>query len=561
MALMSNLRQAISTIIPSKFSLEDLKGFPYSEYQDQLVEYEEQENWYTGDALRETISGKEGRPADLYPMQINPIRATVAKHAYALFGEVENDGRPLIVTKMIPPESGGDKDIETWKKDTQHVEEVLNQVWWESGGRDLMIRNAYVSQIYGGCFFKVTFVPWESSQYGGTRSIPIRIEAPNPKTVVAIPDASDYYHLAKCWIVRQIDENEAESYGYKITDESEYWYTEYWTPKDYIIRVNNQIVRKVVAGKEILLSGENPFGFVPVVYIPHIRDINFLGSNAFKHLIAYVKELNLRHGDYGDATNDDAHPIVAIRDVSGTVQMKKITNWLEVADLGQTSGITGNEKPPDMFEVRQQRASAAMKGLIDSIWQQYLRDSFVPPVAYGEDEGSQRSAMTLAMRFWPLGSHVSTERYYWTVGMDILQNILLRIMFTKKIGGITEKHLAMRMKQVWSPLLPRDREADVQEWVQRSTAEIASIEHLLELSGDVEDITEERNRILKWIADVEEARLKAANKQAEKQLKMQMEANEQREENAMESEKKSVDVSEEEKPFARRAKQEPGDER
>jgi len=516
--MLSRLLSSIPTMVSVPFSLQSLEGFPYDTYQEQLIRYNEAEKWYKGTALDDQPQPQSGKQTDLYPMRINPIRGTVQKHAYTIFGEVENDGRPLVVTKLIPPESGTEEDTSSWKQATQHAEDVLNLVWWENNGRELMIRNALLSQIYGGCVFKSTYVPWESEEYGGWRQVPIRIEAPNPKTFIAVPDASDFYRLAEYWIVRQITYDEAVRWGYSAGENEELWYTERWTRENYITRINNQVVTKTVGGTPYPLSGPNPFGVVPAVYIPHVRDLDFLGSNAFDHLKAYVKELNLRYGDYGDATNDDAHPTIAVRDIAGSIQMRKVSSWLEVVDLGQTQGITGNEKPPDMFEVRNQRASAAMKDLIDAIWQQYQRDSFVSPVAYGEDEGSQRSGMTLAMRFWPLGSHASTERYFWTAGLDVFQPIILRIMRIKKLMEINEKHTRLRMKQVWAPLLPRDREADVQEWVQRAAAFIGSPEHLLELAGDVEDIPEERARMLKWIEDLEAAKLKAA---AENEMALQ----------------------------------------
>lgn len=514
--MLTRLKNAFA-VSSARFSLQDLEGFPYENYEAQLSRYAEAERWYKGDALADQAQPATGKQTDLYPMRINPIKATVAKHAYAMFGEVENDGRPLVVTKMIPPESGTEEDTASWKKATQHGEDVLNLVWWENNGRELMIRNALMSQIYGGCVFKATYVPWEGEEFDGWRQIPIRIEAPNPKTFVAVPDASDLYRLAECWIVREIDEAEALRWGYTPGSGEELWYNEWWGREEYRIRINNTVVVKTVKGERFPLSGPNPFGVVPAVYIPHLRDLDFLGSNAYDHLKGYIRELNLRYGDYGDATNDDAHPIVAVRDVAGSMQMRKVTNWLEVVDLGQTQGITGNEKPPDMFEVRQQRASSAMKDLISAIWEQYMRDSYVPPVAYGEDEGSQRSGMTLAMRFWPLGSHASTERYFWTAGLDVFQPILLRIMRIKAIMEITEKHTRLRMKQVWAPLLPRDREADVQEWAQRAANYIGSPEHLLELAGDVEDIPEERARMLQWVEDLEAAKLAAAH-EAEMEL-------------------------------------------
>lgn len=117
--------------------------------------------------------------------------------------------------------------------------------------------------------------------------------------------------------------------------------------------------------------------------------------------------------------------------------------------------------------------------------------------------------MTLAIRFWPLTSHAGTERYFWTPGLDVFHRMLLRIMKVKELADITQEHLKMRIKEKWAPFLPRDREAEVNEWAVRASNTIASVEQLIEMASDVEDITEERQRILQWVKDVETAKQEA----------------------------------------------------
>jgi hypothetical protein len=492
--VLDTLTETFSRLTATTFTLQDLEGFPYEQYEKQRARYEEAERWYLGLPLDEQIE-QAGEKVDLYPLKINPLIGTVAKHAYTLFGEVEDDGRPLVLPKLIPVDDN-QKDL------ADYAEEQLNHVWWENNGRSLMIENGILSQIYGGCVFKATYVPWESTQYGGWRNVPIRIELINPKFFLGTPDASDDYRLAEAWIIKPIGEIEAKKWGYTPEYDEDVFWIERITPETMRTQINDMVVRKQVGDTEHVLDGENPFGFVPAIYIPHIRQGSFYGVNAFDHLKGLVKEMNLRFGDYGDAVSDDAHSWIAMRNVSGSPQVKSVAKGLPVIDLQGTAGITGNEPEPDMFEIRKQRASTTMKDLVVEIYQQYRRDASIPAVADGEDEGSQRSGMTLAMRFWPLGSHVSTERYFWTSGMDVFQPMLLKMMAVKGIGKMTLEHTAMRIKQKWAPLLPRDREALVQEWVQRASANLGSIEHLLELTGDVEDVDEEKEKILAFIKEI-----------------------------------------------------------
>ena len=128
----------------------------------------------------------------------------------------------------------------------------------------------------------------------------------------------------------------------------------------------------------------------------------------------------------------------------------------------------------------------------------------VPAVAEGEDEGSQRSAATLIMRMWPLTSHVKSERAFWNSGLNSLHKIILRMMEEKKLYGITKRHLELRLKSKWHPILPRDRQAFVEELVARMGVNLGSPEHLLALAGDVEDIDLVMDQTREWLGYLEE---------------------------------------------------------
>lgn len=493
-----------------RFTLAEVPGFPMEIYQNQLGVYREQERWFKGIALDDQQTST-GQRTDLYPLRINPILSTVLKHAYILFGEVTNNGKPLVFPTIIPKGDG-----EREKKLAQEAEDALNMVWWENSGRSLQFENGVLSQIYGGCIFKATYVPWEADGVGtGWRQVPIRIERINPKSFIGRPSAGDMFRLREGWIVSDIPLDEARRWGYKGTDDMP-TYVEYWSPTDYKTWINNEEPAFFLPFPERQnpFNGANPFGFVPIVYVPHVRAGGFYGINAFDHLKGIIKELNARFADFGDAVAEDSHAPIGMRNVNGSPQLKTIANGIQVIDLGASGNITGNEAQPDLFEIQKQRASAAMKELVDQLVAQYRRDSNVPAVAEGEDEGSQRSALTLATRFWPLTSHVGIERIYFSSGMDVFNTYLLRMMAEKKIHGITEEHTKMIMKQSWAPMLPRDRQAEVQEWAARAQNNIGSVEHLIELTRDVDDIAEEREKILKWIEDVAEVQAKVESKYA-----------------------------------------------
>jgi len=508
---------AFKTVLfePSPFDLRDLEDFPYDQYNDQMTRYQENERWFTGQALEDQPDSVD--KADLYPLRINPIVGTVLKHAHILFGEPEEDARMMVYPKLLyTPGNKADKRL------AQEAENVLNGIWWESHGKALLIESAIYSQIYGGCVLKATYSPWESVEYGGLKNIPITIEAVNPKDFVGIPFSGDKFRLADAWFLKIVSKEEAELYGY-TGDQDEVWFVEHWTEKEY---------EQLIDGKTAVrngqpLKGANPFGFIPAVYIPHIRIGDFLGINAYQHLVGLVKELNRVWGDIGDAVNDDSHPIVIGMNIPASVQEKKVNEFFKYFDIGSANGLSASDNSPDMKELNTTRTSETMTKMTADIMAQYNRDAFVPPVAYGEDEGSQRSGLTLQIRFHPLTSHASIERYFWTSALDVFQRYILLMCLKLNLGEINKRQIGMRIKQVWAPMLPKDRDALVTEWGVRSSNTIASVEKLIELAGDVEDIDEERERILQWIVDVEEAKAKATAKYEmqlqEKQLEGQKE--------------------------------------
>ena len=505
---MTNIIQKAGRIITGTFSLADVPGFPNELYESQKAIYRKYENWMRGQPLEETIQ-KKGKKIEKYPLKINPLISTVQKHAYILFGETSDDGRPLVITKVIP-----NQDDDTHRKRAEEAESALNHLWWENNGRALMMENGIISQIYGGCIFKATYVPWEGKDKGGWRTIPIRIERVHPKSFVGRVSSGDMYRLDEAWIVSDMPLEEARKWGYDGYDDTP-TYIQYWDKDKYWTQINEQEASFPMANPDEYknpLKGTNVFNFVPVVYIPHIRVGGFHGLSVIEPLKGLIKELNMRFADYGDAVSVDSHNIIAISDVNGTPQLVRIADGLEVVNLGSAGNITGNEISPKMFEVMKAKASPAMQNLLKELTDQYRRDSFVPAVAYGEDEGSQRSALTLATRFWPLIAHVGMERINFSTGLDVFNTYLLRMMAKLGIRDLTEEHTEMRMKQSWAPMLPRDREAEVQEWASRAQNNIGSIEHLLELPRDIDDIAQEREKILKWIEDVEEIKAKVQSK-------------------------------------------------
>jgi hypothetical protein len=481
------------------FTLAEIEDFPYISFEENKSRYRELENWYDGSKLDETVTDKSGKRTELYPVKINPLKSTVLKHAAVLFGEVVDDGRALVVPKLIPRD--GDEQDKTYAAEAT---EALNMLWYENHGRELQLRNGIQSQIYGGCAFKLTYVPEET-----WRNIPIRIEIVPAKGFVGIPDASDMYRLARGWAIQTIDPAVAVEFGFYGEDDEMIYLIEKWDRGIYKVNINRELASKAIPGSRDRrdLAGVNKWGFVPMTYIPHIRTKDFYGESVITQLRGLVKEMNLRAADFGDAVSDDAHVQLAARNISGTPKVVEIAKGINVLLLPGSMSVTGKESQPDIFPIKEGVASEAMGKLWDRLLDQYRRDAYIPAVADGEDEGSQRSAMTLAFRMWPLGSHANQERISWTSGLNWFNTMALKMMANQSVAkrmkkfGITikDEHLRMRMKQDWAPMFPRDREGIINELAIRAAHNIGSIDHLLEIAGDIEDIPGEKDKIVEWL--------------------------------------------------------------
>jgi hypothetical protein len=286
---------------------------------------------------------------------------------------------------------------------------------------------------------------------------------------------------------------------------------EYWSTSKHKVTINGIVCSKMLSdGTVYKFDSVNIYGEVPIVYIPHVRTNYFYGESLIEPLIGLVEEQNLRMADYGDAISDDAHRYIAMRNVNGSPNTVKLSNGLNVINLGSSqSGLTNTSDEPDMFEVNKGSASAPMSDINEKLLAQIRRDSFVPAIADGEDEGSQRSALTLAMRMWPLTSHIRHERINWSTGLNLLHHFVLLILFIKKLADVTEEDLQFKFRYTWSPSLPKDRDSLVTEAVSLGGSNLGSPQSLISKLGDVDDVEEEMENIIAWVEKIAEAQAKS----------------------------------------------------
>jgi hypothetical protein len=351
--------------------------------------------------------------------------------------------------------------------------------------------------------YKLTYVPKQD-----WRRWPIKIESIYPTNFVGIPVSGDEFRLEEAWFVKAVTPQEAmRRYGMDFEAELErgenVYLVEYWNPEYWETTINGQVIPKKVidpdTGKLAAYQGDNPFGFVPAAYIPHIRENSFYGTPVITpNVTGIAEEMNKRAADYGDAVSDDSHRYYVIKNSSGRPDVYELAPGLRVVQLQNNPSITGKEDAPDMDQLGSSQASEAMHNLNKDLFTEFMRETFLSAVTYGEDEGSQRSGRTLDIRFWPLTSHIGMERTWTGDGLAHLNEMAVKMGLVVRDLPITQKHkrnlsalteemTEMRMETRFAPLLPRDRELFISELVNRASANLGTLEHLLSLIDDVED--------------------------------------------------------------------------
>lgn len=502
-----------SALITDKDQLEKL-GLPITLWEEQTARYMDYWAWFTGARLDEAKGEtKNGQKVSKFPLRINSVRNFARKHAALLFGEHPNSPQPFVQTKIKPAfalySDDEDDPPDEMKDRGRFLEALVNQVWLQSDGRTIQQENGLLSQFLGGCAFQIKYQPWRKDLL-----IPIRIESIIPDYILPIWQSDDYYRLSECWIVYRISaQNIKAQHGITPVNTDRQWvtYVEHWTREKYSIYIDGEPLRasyRIPGEKEsinrVYKDLPNPFGFVPIVYIPRLREGSFYGPSIVPDIAGLVLELNGRMSDVGTIIMQTAHRKWIGRNITGNIKPKDFANGEEYNDLGMQNPAVNN--PPELWPEDPPTLSNYITEFNKILWDQLLREANLTPIAFGEDEGSQRSALTLAIRFWPTTVIARMQRTFWEAGLNQLARYILDMIAvwmeqdrTANVGGKRIKRYEYReytLRQDWLPIVPRDREQLVNEVVLLGGGkQQMSTYRGLETLGDVEDIQEELDRI------------------------------------------------------------------
>lgn len=436
---------------------------------------------FDGDFLDEQVGS-----VDKYPLKLNIYNMACMLHAGFLFGEVQDGNDPLVNTVVEP-----------WGQDTpkedralgKQLSDFIGRVWYENEGRSLQQEGGLIAQILGGAVFNVSY---DTSLEDDGR-LPIRIDLIMPEYFYPVWRPTQYWNLVEAIVAFEVSDLQAEEvYGVK-SDLDSPLYQEMWKRDQYEITVNGEVIK----WGGVTQSGTPIGNMVPYTYIPHIRAGEFYGTSLLKGKQQLAEEVNARFADLGDIVGDSARNTIPAVSNSMQPAVLRLGFGITVLDLGNT--MPGQDAPRIHYPATAGASSASMQYASDLLSIARV-EAYTPPICYGLDEGSQRSALTLALRMIPLVVHIRQERTLWTTGLSQIARQILVIAAEKKLIPIDAKEIRkFRIWVEWAPILPRGREQLVNEMILRVNSGLISPKTALTKLADIHDMKAEANLIREWL--------------------------------------------------------------
>ncbi len=469
------------------------------DWDAEIMRLERYWYYYSGEVLKEQIDTEVTMGTEVplvFPVGLNLTKMLCNAQADTIFGEWE-DQPVRFGVKLQDEIEDPDRAASNLLADILEVSEAATFLW----------EIALDREIFGGAAFKVQPI----KEYPHIKWTRIPRESFFP-----IWNPNDINDLLEVYIKIGMSADQAKALYNYDSDKDVVYKVEHWTKKKY----DSYIDGKRLSDK----SGLNPWGVIPFVYIPRLRSASWFGDALTEDVIPAQDELNMRVADIGDAINYNAHPtrwgLNLPRDFNAdNYPLGPNSFW----NIGRT---IGSSPPPEVgvLEVK----SAVQPGVfthLEFVYDWVRFSSFMPPIAFGQDQGSQRSGDTLEIRMWPLLKLARRSRSYMSVGLKRGARISALILQQKAWSDVPIRplnHILQgRIIPQYSDILPRDQQRAVDEVVKLSSTTPRHIssqtaQQLLGRSPDeVARIEEENQNARQFINPIDKIELKNATKQVE----------------------------------------------
>lgn len=472
------ISDADSVTITKGLGLDTPGKYPVDTWSNQAEIYAAAYSYFTGEVLDTLAKTKtdDGEDSYLYPLKINLIQPIVFMLHAALLGEYDDDN---VISWRARPRD----DTEGAKTVADELGNFINQQFVQNDRDGLMVAQASTLQLYGGCIFRARYDPGAHTDTG------IIIEGIPPSEFYPVPDSVNPHRILEYFFVRSINRREAElMYGVTLKDDGSQTaiYQEHWTEREYEVTVEGEQALSPYTGDP--MKGPNPFvdpltgrPFLPVEYIPAWRApiSDFYGVCPVDCLTGLQDEINLQMANIGDTVAQNAHRQMWIKGMAQAPDRLRL-DPNTILNLG--IGVP-NHTDPELGVVEAPSIPSGTADFVSSLVGMIRNLSFTPPVVWGEDEGSQRSALTLAFRMYQLIAKTRTSRVFLTSGFSSFAEKLAMMAISKGLSGIGEQHLRHEVLTEFAPSMPQDRLEMIDEISKLAAAKMISPESAVELRG------------------------------------------------------------------------------
>jgi hypothetical protein len=452
-------------IVQAKYEPFHVSPTQASLWEHQVARRAKYRTYYDGSVFLSKVplefSNDQAETPTLYPVGLNLVKMMAVAQAEALWGEWDQD----IVRWQVRQDA---EETPATQAAIELCQTIFNVNNFASLGYELGLDR----EIYGGCAIKVAPAL--------TKSGYISLQRIDLDNFFPIWDPDDPDTLLECWIAVAMTQEQARNrYDFR-TDKDVVTRLEHWTKTTY---------ENTLDGVRMdAYSGQNPWGLVPVKFIPRLRTTDWWGDPLAPDIIPIQDEMNMRVADMGEAINYNAHPTrwgtnLPRNFTAANFPLGPQAMW----DLGRTV-MRDNVPAVGILETKNpvhQTSLDFVKFLYD--WSRTA--SFAPPIAFGEDEGGgQRSGRTLEIRMWPLMRATRRSRAYMGNGLLGVMQIAATIIRQKDIENMqhsTARILEGSIIPSFWPLLPKDDQAIVDRIVKlfNLPVPIPSLKTVLKMLG------------------------------------------------------------------------------
>lgn len=442
-----------------------------SAWVDLRARYANLKSWYDGDEWTRTMPDVAdpvtGELALQWPLQVNPISKVCRIHRAVMMGMQPDvlDAPP--VTTLVSRANL----TEAQRTQAETLQQFVNSVWWKSNAQSILFEAGLLEQVYGGHVFRVNWEPFNTA-------LPYRIAVRSFKNpgwfYAAATDPVNSWDLLDAYVGYLISKDVAKTkYGISAEDDN-VLYLEHWTKEMYRVTVDGRVPTMRQDDLEYELQGENEWGIIPLVYIPHERDGQFHGRSVVdgdSTLIGLSKELNARLADKGESLqNAQSIPYVKNSRTQG-ISVRQVDvggRLVDFVDIGD-AGRMPNSPEPDAGVLEPKGISQASAGFTGELWDEIRHQGDVAEVAFGDDDvsGGRITGPVTAYRMWPTMQHTASERSFFSDGMNQIARIILAMALERLKANAFEKYGALSpdlddSMQVldfatsWRPMIPME---------------------------------------------------------------------------------------------------------